>query len=83
MDWITGLDDTCMQDMIDINILSILLFFMQFCYIQCMEMAESDIASEYGVPQFECTVKQQKKEHYDNGHEETDDDTGNDAAVSM
>ena len=45
-------------------------------------MAESDIASEYGVPQIECTVKQQKKEHYDNGHEETDDDTG-DAAVSI
>ena len=78
----TGLDDTCMQDMIDIyNIYPFYYFHAVLLYT--VEMAESDIASEYGVPQFECTVKQQKKEHYDNGHEETDDDSGNDAAVSM
>ena len=44
-----------------------ILYFAVLLYTE--EMAESDIASEYGVPQFECNVvKQQKKEH-----EETDD----------
>jgi hypothetical protein len=47
-------------------------------------MAELDIGSEYGVPQVECKVKQQKKEHDKrNGLDEIDAEACIAAATSM
>ena len=45
----------------------------------------ADIGSEYGVPQFKCKVKQQKKEHDERikGREETDAEACEVAAASM
>jgi hypothetical protein len=48
------------------------------------KMAESEIGSEYGVPQVECEVKQQKKEHDKrNNLDETDAEACIIAATSM
>ena len=67
----------------DIYIPSTWLFSCSFAIrIGFQEMAESDIASEYGVPQFKCIIKQQKKEHYE-GHDETDDEVYEHAAASV
>ena len=43
-----------------------------------------DIGSEYGVPQFKCKIKQQKKEYDERkGREETDAEVCVVAATSM